>query len=72
MTNIRMSSHIHTHHEPLWVFSFSGISDDVGQIIAENAYYKAEKRGFEPGYEEHDWIESERDVLTLTACLWPF
>jgi hypothetical protein len=59
-------------HEPLWASGFSGISDDVGQIIAENAYYKAEKRGFEPGYEEHDWIESERDVLTLTACLWPF
>ena len=50
-------------HEPL-------CSDDMGQIIAENVYYKAEKRGFEPGYEGHDWMESDRDVLTLTA--WPF
>jgi hypothetical protein len=59
-------------HEPLLASRFYGINDDIGKIIAENAYYKAEKRGFEPGYEEHDWIESERDVLTLTARLWPF
>ena len=59
-------------HEPLTALEFFGISDNVGKIIAENAYYKAEKRGFEPGYEEHDWIESERDVLCLTARLWPF
>jgi hypothetical protein len=45
------------------------ISDVVGRIIAENAYYKAERRGFEPGYEERDWIESERDVLINTAQL---
>ena len=39
-------------------------SDGVRRIIAEQAYYKAERRGFEPGFEEQDWIESERDVLT--------
>ncbi len=59
-------------HEPLLALEYSGISDDVGKIIAENAFYKAEKRGFEPGYEEHDWMESERDVLSLTARLWSF
>ena len=51
---------------------FSPVSHDVGQIIAENAYYKAQKRGFEPGFEVHDWMESEREVLTLTARLWSF
>ena len=58
--------------EPLLTFGISGINDEIGQFIAENAYYKAEKRGFEPGYEEHDWIESERDVLSFTASLWSF
>lgn len=37
--------------------------DGVRQISAEQAYYKAERRGFEPGFEEQDWIESERDVM---------
>ena len=58
--------------EPLLASGFSGVSDDLGRIIAENAYYKAERRGFEPGYEERDWIESERDALTFTARLWPY
>ena len=29
--------------------------------ITEAAYYKAEARGFEPGYEEQDWIEAEKE-----------
>ena len=37
--------------------------EEVKKIVAEIAYYKAEKRGFQPGYEMQDWIESERDVL---------
>ena len=32
------------------------------EMIAEAAYYKAEQRGFNPGYEEHDWIEAEREL----------
>jgi hypothetical protein len=31
--------------------------------IAELAYYKAESRGFEPGYEFDDWLEAEREFL---------
>lgn len=31
--------------------------------IAENAYYKAESRGFEPGYELEDWLEAEQEFL---------
>jgi hypothetical protein len=30
--------------------------------IAESAYYRAEKRGFEPGEEEKDWLEAEAEV----------
>ncbi|MDD5033179.1 MAG: DUF2934 domain-containing protein [Methylococcaceae bacterium] len=31
--------------------------------IAEAAYYRAQKRGFEPGFEEEDWVEAEREIL---------
>ena len=31
--------------------------------IAEMAYYKAESRGFEPGYELDDWIAAEQEFL---------
>jgi len=31
--------------------------------IAELAYYKAENRGFAPGYELEDWLEAEREFL---------
>jgi hypothetical protein len=30
--------------------------------IAENAYYRAEKRGFTPGEEERDWLEAEAEI----------
>ncbi len=29
--------------------------------IAEIAYYKAESRGFAPGYELNDWLEAEQE-----------
>lgn len=46
---------------------------EIDRRIAESAYYKAEKRGFEPGFEEQDWIESEKDILTITASRrWPY
>jgi len=31
--------------------------------IAEFAYYKAENRGFAPGYELEDWLEAEQEFL---------
>jgi len=31
--------------------------------IAELAYYKAENRGFSPGYELEDWLEAEQEFL---------
>lgn len=39
----------------------SGVS--VAKMIAEAAYYRAEKRGFRPGFEFHDWLEAEKDIL---------
>ena len=31
-------------------------------MIAEAAYYKAERRGFAPGWELQDWLEAEGEI----------
>lgn len=31
-------------------------------MIAQAAYYRAERRGFEPGHEMEDWLAAERDI----------
>jgi hypothetical protein len=31
-------------------------------LIAEAAYYRAERRGFEPGRETEDWLAAEAEV----------
>ena len=31
-------------------------------LIAESAYYRAEKRGFQPGHETEDWLAAEAEV----------
>jgi hypothetical protein len=33
-------------------------------LIAEIAYYRAERRGFEPGHEAEDWLSAEAEVDT--------
>jgi hypothetical protein len=33
-------------------------------LIAEIAYYRAERRGFEPGHENEDWLSAEAEVDT--------
>ena len=30
--------------------------------IAEAAYYRAQRRGFSPGYEEEDWLAAEQEL----------
>jgi hypothetical protein len=34
-------------------------------MVAANAYYRAEKRGFEPGHELDDWYEAEREIKSI-------
>ena len=36
--------------------------DKLWKMIAESAYYKAEKRGFAAGHEIEDWLEAEQEV----------
>ena len=38
---------------------------NLDAMIAEAAYYKAEKRGFYPGNDIHDWLEAKRDIIAL-------
>jgi hypothetical protein len=41
----------------------AGSGESRHEIIARSAYYRAERRGFAPGYEVEDWLEAEREVL---------
>ena len=36
---------------------------NLDDMIAEAAFYKAEKRNFYPGYEMRDWLEAKKDVM---------
>ncbi len=38
-------------------------ADELHRRIAETAYYKAQQRGFAPGYEHQDWVEAEAEVM---------
>ena len=44
--------------------------EELHRQIAEAAYYRAQRRGFAPGYEKRDWIEAEAEVMTRLG-LWP-
>jgi hypothetical protein len=37
-------------------------NEDLYNLIAESAYFKAKARGFAPGGEIQDWIEAEAEV----------
>jgi hypothetical protein len=36
--------------------------DEFREMVAVNAYYRAEKRSFKPGHELDDWFEAEKDI----------
>ncbi len=38
-------------------------AEELHRLIAEKAYYKAQQRGFAPGYEHEDWIKAEAEVM---------
>lgn len=39
-----------------------GLNSQMDAMIAEAAYYKAEKRNFDDGFEMEDWLEAEREI----------
>ncbi len=38
---------------------------NLKSMIAEAAYYKAEKRAFKPGNELRDWLEAKREIISM-------
>lgn len=40
-------------------------SDRIKAMIAEAAYFKAERRGFAPGDDFKDWLEAEREIRSF-------
>jgi hypothetical protein len=38
---------------------------ELEAMVAEAAYYKAEQRGFAPGFEMDDWLEAERELASV-------
>ena len=40
--------------------------DDKQSRIAVLAYYKAEARGYQPGYEMQDWLDAESEIMEKT------
>ena len=54
------------------LLNYSGdidLKDEFRKMVAVNAYYRAEKRGFEPGHEMEDWCEAEQEI-TDTYRYW--
>lgn len=39
--------------------------ESLHAAIAEAAYYRAEKRGFEPGHELDDWLAAEMEIAAM-------
>ncbi|WP_031435006.1 DUF2934 domain-containing protein [Methylomarinum vadi] len=49
-------------HHLINIFPDNLDEEILRSYIAEAAYYKAEKRGFEPGHELQDWLEAEKEI----------
>jgi hypothetical protein len=39
--------------------------EELQAMIARAAYLRAEKRGFEPGHEEEDWLAAEAEIKNV-------
>jgi len=40
-------------------------TEDRHAMIPQRAYLRAERRGFQPGYEMEDWLAAEREVESV-------
>ena len=38
-------------------------AQEIYEMIAQAAYYRAQKRGFAPGLEAEDWRQAEEEVM---------
>jgi len=42
---------------------------EILEMISQAAYYRAEKRGFQPGLESEDWVQAEAEVMARLQAL---
>jgi Protein of unknown function (DUF2934) len=55
----RLTSDLDPRLEPEVVWD----DEERWALIAENAYYRAERRGFLPGFELEDWLAAEQEII---------
>ncbi len=48
----------------IWEIPAQAQPTNLNAMIAEAAYYKAERRNFGPGDDLHDWLEAKRDIVS--------
>jgi hypothetical protein len=41
------------------------LKKEYHHMVSVNAFYRAERRNFEPGHELHDWYKAERDIANI-------
>lgn len=46
-----------------FVYAYLPNQQTLRAMIAEAAYFRAEKRGFAPGFELFDWLDAEREIM---------
>jgi len=51
-----------TKREQLYDYSGGIDLEEFREMVATDAYYRAGKRGFEPGHEIDDWLEAEKEI----------
>lgn len=57
-------------HESLYDMERADMDmDEFRELVAKNAYYRAEKRGFADGYELEDWLEAEQEIRNQNSYL---
>jgi hypothetical protein len=54
----RLRPHADPRPEPEAVWD----DEERWAMVAENAYYRAERRGFVPGYDLEDWLAAEAEI----------
>ena len=41
------------------------LKNEFREMVAINAYYRAEKRAFDPSHEMGDWYEAELEIINI-------
>ena len=58
--------------EIISVFPSNPNAEIIRMYISEAAYYKAEKRGFESGHDQQDWLEAEKEIKSCLRGYFDF